>query len=271
VKKILLKVLTGTILLAFLFFCHNTRVNAALITRTLDNDTILLPPGVMAVTNWWAAGPKFKKGTVVTINEHGEVLEGTLVSAAFFHIGVAPQLGYLVSSDWDRNDVSHKVPFQDRIRFNDKGEVIKGTIGSCTEIPLNQVCLVELAAHTEVSFYDNGRLQSGTLQNDTYLRPVGWLQILTQNYIDNVVYPGVDDYKNGPRNDKGEVTYSIEFPGFVEFKSRTQFELNDKGEITKGTLNKDAKLLSPDGIKLYVAGTMVDFDDNGVVVKASKE
>lgn len=47
-------------------------------------------------------------------------------------------------------------------------------------------------------------------------------------------------------------------------------ELNDKGEVIKGTLNNNTKLPSPDGIRLYTAGTTVEFDGNGVVVKATK-
>jgi hypothetical protein len=36
-------------------------------------------------------------------------------------------------------------------------------------------------------------------------------------------------------------------------------------------LNKDTNLLSPAGsIKVYEAGTTVEFDDKGIVIKASK-
>jgi hypothetical protein len=48
-------------------------------------------------------------------------------------------------------------------------------------------------------------------------------------------------------------------------------ELNEKGEVVKGTLKNDTKLLSaPSGTmtKVYGAGTVVEFNEKGIVVKA---
>jgi hypothetical protein len=77
---------------------------------------------------------------------------------------------------------------------------------------------------------------------------VGWSQILTKNY-----------------------TNSTACSGLVEFKGKKPIELNEKGEVVKGTLKNDTKLLlAPDGssTKVYEAGTTVEFDNKGVVVKA---
>jgi hypothetical protein len=99
-------------------------------------------------------------------------------------------------------------------------------------------------------------LATCTLAVNTYLRPVGWQQILTENY-----------------------TNSMACSGLVEFSAKKQIMLNEKGEVVKGTLNKDttllttASMLRPDSSdkKVYEAGTTVEFDDKGLVVKASKD
>ena len=49
-KTFLLKVLTRVIFVAFLYFCHNASADSALITRTLDEDTRITPPGVIVAT-----------------------------------------------------------------------------------------------------------------------------------------------------------------------------------------------------------------------------
>jgi hypothetical protein len=99
---------------------------------------------------------------------------------------------------------------------------------------------------TEVSLHENGILARGTIDayGSKYFHPLGWQQI--NSSTDN---PG----------------------GFVQFKEETVIEMNDKGEVLKGTLLKDTKLPSPLGIiKVYEAGTTVEFDEQGVVTKATK-
>jgi hypothetical protein len=253
VKFFLLKVLTGTILISFLVFCH-TGANAAQITKTLDDDTRITPPGVIAAS----IAPEFKKGTVVTLNEYGEVIEGTLASKAYLAcVAGASQfyIKYITPVALNTNVVPWPriLEFREgtKVTFNTKGEVVKGTISNTANhsvaIPLSQNSFIILKPFTEVSFYENGMLVTCTILLDTYLRPVGWQQNLTAGYTNKEAYPG-----------------------FVEFKKETQIELNEKGEVVKGTLNKDTKLLSTDGLKVYEASTMVEFDDKGIVVKASK-
>ena len=67
-------------------------------------------------------------------------------------------------------------------------------------------------------------------------------------------------------------TLSDNISGFVLFKEGKTIELNDKGEVTKGTLNQETKLLSSDGtIKVYEADTTVEFNNTGMVVNASND
>ncbi len=238
-KHLLLKVLTGTILMTFVFSVCISGVNAAPITKTLGADTKLIPSGLLATDN----PPTFKKGTMVTLTENGEVIEGIL--AYDILLSVVP----LVFEENGRNYFRpYKAWFNKdtKITFNSRGEVIKGTTIYTIEpwylfAPLNSSSSIRLKQSTEVSFHPNGMMAYGTPASDTYLKPVGWRQI----------------------TDNG-------MAGSVEFKGGRQIELNDKGEVTKGTLNKDTKLLSPLGFqKLYEAGTRVEFDDKGAVVKSS--
>jgi hypothetical protein len=271
VKYYLLKVLNGVILVAFLFFCHNSGFAAAQITKTLDNDTKITPPGLIVAA--WSEIPKFKKGTVVTLNMYGEVLEGTLAADVDlpYETGMTqnsikptamaytPPAFIFIPSPTDTMPTNRILPFKggSKVTFNDKGEVIKGTLnGSNQNIVLNPTNHISVS-DGEISFHKNGMLALCTLANDSYLRPVGWSQILTENFTD-----------------------AMACSGFVEFKARKPMLLNDKGEVIKGTLNKDTKLRAVPAfslsdtvvveVKVFEAGTTVEFDENGVIVKASK-
>lgn len=253
-----LKILTGIILLAFLLFCHNESANAARITRTLDDNIRIMPHGVIVTT--WENIPKFKKGTVVTLNEYGEVLEGILAADVSlpYETGASQDstkpasytpMPFYVFTNTYSTPTNRVLSFKSgtKITFNDKGEVSKGTLsGSKQSIVLNQATSIQVL-DGEVSFHKNGMLAACTLASDSYLRPVGWSQILTENDTNNSACSG-----------------------FVEFKAKKPIMLNEKGEVVKGTLNKDTKLLSPVGIKVYEAETTVEFDDQGIVGNALK-
>ncbi len=254
-QKNLLKGLAGIILSAFLLFSHIACVEAAQYTRTLTENTRITPAGVIVAT--WSDIPKFKKGTVVTLNEYGEVLEGTLAEDASlpYETGTsqdAVKTGYTpipfyVYSYETKVPANRVLPFKGgtKVTFNAKGEVINGTVKSSREsITLNQTNQIFIS-NGEISFHKNGMVATCTLASNSYLRPVGWLQILTENYADNAACSGL-----------------------VEFKADKAIILNEKGEVLKGTLNKNAKLLSAGGLKAYEAGTTVEFDDQGTVVKA---
>lgn len=259
-KNFLLKVVTGIILAVILSFGPNGRVNAALITKTLDEDTRITPPGVIVATR--DDIPVFKKGTVVTLNKYGEVLAGKLADTirlpyetgapdAMKKASYTPSMPIFIPYSVPDSQPKYRVlPFKGgtEVIFNDRGEVVKGTLsGSDESIELNPVNHI-LVSSGEISFHKNGMVATCTLSKASYLRPVGWALLLTENYTANTACAGL-----------------------VEFKGKKPIELNEKGEVVKGTLNKDTKLLlEPDGsrIKTYEAGTTVEFDDNGVVKKA---
>lgn len=240
-KDGLLRILSGIMLTVFLFFVCAPGANAAVITKTLEENTKLIPSGLLATDD----PPTFKKGTTVTLNENGEVIEGVLardvllscVPLVYEENGINYFRSY---KGWFNKDT--------KVIFNSRGAVMKGTTLYTIEqrylyVPLNSSSLIKLKQFTEVSFHPNGMMAYGTTDSDTYLKPVGWKQI----------------------TDNG-------MAGFVQFKGGRQIELNSKGEVLKGTLNKDTKLRLPEGrLKVYDAGTAVVFDDDGVVIKATKD
>lgn len=270
----LLRVLIGLILLVSVF-CP--AAYAARITKTLDENTRITPPGQIVATR--AEIPMFKKGSVVTLNDLGEVLEGILAenislpyesgnshdSAKATYAPAPPPVIIIPSpapppifipySVTDMTPQIRVLSFKSgtKIVFNDRGEVIRGTISADQTITLNPVNRISVSK-AEISFHENGMVASCTLASNSYLRPVGWSQILTDNFTDRIACSG-----------------------FVEFKAGKPIQLNDKGEVIKGTLNQDTKLISVNALipeanakKLYEAGTAVEFDDKGLVVKAVK-
>lgn len=268
-RKSLSKILPSLIIVALLFLCHSMNADAARITRTLDENTKITSPGVIVTT--WDEIPKFRKGTVVTLNEFGEVLEGILdEDISLPYESGKPQdsnnpsassytpTPFYIFTNYTEAPLKYRVlPFKGgtKVMFNDRGEVFRGTISTSSEcINLNQTN--HILVSNEISFYNNGMPATCILATDSYLRPVGWPEILTENYTKNSACSGL-----------------------VEFKAGKQITLNEKGEVVKGTLNKDTKLLSV-GVsllnlvtapKLFEAGTTVEFDDKGVVIKALKE
>lgn len=248
-KNLVLRALTATMVLTFLFFCHNASVNAEQIIKTLDDNTKMTPPGTRAIE--LRDIPEFKKGTAVTLNDNGEVIEGILSAAIMLPCvdGVPFYYRFYEAAQIPMANRILKFKENTKVTFNDSGEVVRGTVaGGLLGIPVSKANYISLRDGTEIIFHGNGIPASCTLDFDTYLRPVGWQKNLTAGY-----------------------TNKINCAGFAEFTGGRQVELNDKGEVTKGTLNKDTKLLSLDGsFKIYGAGTTVEFDENGAVVKAVK-
>jgi len=235
---------------ALFSFYPNSSVNAALITKTLDANTRITPPGIIMATQ--GEIPMFKKGTVVTLDEYGNVLEGILAdtinlpyesgtaAATLRKTSVAPPMMFIPYYVTDTKPKYRLLTFKEgnKVIFNAKGEVTRGTITNTNDsIEFNSVNHMQITSG-EISFHDSGMVATCTLGKNTYLRPVGWQQLLTAN---------------------------------VEFKGKQPLELNEKGEVMKGTLNNKTQLLAAaDGssTKLYEAGTIVEFDEKGVVIKA---
>ncbi len=263
--KVNFPVFTGTVLAALLFFCQSALGDAATITRTLEQNTRITPSGVIVAQR--ADIPMFKKGTVVTLNEFGEVLEGTLAEDIDlpYETGIAmntvkpsytPPPTVFVPYTVEAPPKYRVLHFKGdtRVLFNAKGEVINGTLSGPDKISLNENNRLSVTSG-EIIFHKNGLPATCTLGADTYLRIVGWQQVLTDNFTD-----------------------TIACPGYVEFKGGKLVKLNENGEVTMGTLSKETKLLankpfSPPGVvikKAFQAGTTVELDGKGIVVKAAE-
>ena len=269
VSMCLRKVLSGFLLIAFLFLSGSPNAAASQITKTLDNDTKIMPPGFIVAA--WPDIPRFKKGTVVTLNMYGEVLEGTLAEDVNLPyesgtqnpvkptaMSYVPPSIMLIPTYVDQPPINRVLRFKNgtSVRFNDRGEAVSGTLtGSGQNIVLDTANYISVSGG-EISFHPNGMPARCTLTSNSHLRPVGWQHILTENITDTVACPG-----------------------FVEFKAETPVLLTEKGEVIKGTLNKDAKLrtlvtfLSVNSqieTKVFEAGTEVEFDTEGLASKTSK-
>ncbi len=200
-RTFLSRLLTGVLLTAFLLGGFEGGANAATVTKTLDEDTQITPPGMIAVLGT----PMFKKGTVVTLNEYGEVLEGTLAKKACFAcVAGASQYFYqgIYSTQFKQQIIRwpRVLAFSEgtKITFNSKGEVVKGTIWTEDDfvlIPLSQNSLIALKQLTEVSFHENGMIATCTPTAHIYLRPIGWQQNLTTGYTSRIAFPGFIEFK----------------------------------------------------------------------------
>lgn len=198
-RTFLSRLLTGVLLTAFLLGGFEGGANAATVTKTLDEDTQITPPGMVAVLG----APMFKKGTVVTLNEHGEVLEGTLAEKAYLAcVAGASQFYFqgIYSSQFKPQVIRwpRALVFSEgtKVTFNSKGEIVRGTIWTeddYVSIPLSQNSLIALKPLTEVSFHENGMIATCTPYASTstayvYLRPVGWQQNLTAGYTSKIAF-----------------------------------------------------------------------------------
>lgn len=224
-------------------------------TKTLQRDTKLHPQG-------WAVGDvlEFKKGTVLTTNDIGEVITGTLKEDTF-----------LQPRGWERviNDYYyvtayagmspffpryHRI-FPDRsyniaipgyghllykggnpVTFNLDGEVLSGTLADTATVRLvaGKYGFLTFRENTVLSFYGSGAVKSGVLDTDTSLRPAGW-------------------QKNHAVN--GEA-------GFVKFSAKKAIVFNEAGEVTTGTLKETLQWRSAAGETVeFPAHTAIRFDE----------
>lgn len=266
-KSLIAKILAGLVLGAVMSACGLSVADAATVTKTLEENTRISPPGMIVATA--AEIPKFQKGTVVILNENGEVLEGILAD----DISLPYESGSTGDSVRQTSTTYMPTPMiiysyaylsppnrlllfkgGTKVSFNDKGEVYRGTLsGSNQNIALNLTNHIT-ASDGPISFYKTGMVVTCTLAGDTYLRPLGWEKLSTVNN-----------------------TAGIACQGFVEFKGGKTVMLNENGEVVKGTLNKNTKLLTIGALSLdvitlknYEAGTTVELDEKGIVLKASK-
>ena len=160
-------------------------------TITLDKDTKLVPQG------WTVADDiKFKKNTVVKLNDDGQVIEGVLASATylrpagwkslasnyyyversapffpprFFYHPYRP--GLVIPSDGHVRYMGNK-----SVTFAKDGTVLSGVIDNDVILQLsdNGYGFVRFKNDNLLTFDADGRVISGTLAEATKLRPLGW-------------------------------------------------------------------------------------------------
>ncbi|WP_172675805.1 hypothetical protein [Propionispora sp. 2/2-37] len=228
-------------------------------SRMLTKDTKLHPQG-------WAVGDvvEFRKDTLITVNELGEVVSGTLENDTF-----------LRPTGWDRiiGDYYQKTtydgmgffphryyhPYVERVYHTDipgyghlmyksgttvifdaQGHVVTGTIkdGATVQLIKGKYGFITFKGGTVLTFYDSGAVRSGILEEDTYLRPLGWRSLPAE----------------------------LQSAGFLKFSAKKSVTFNENGEVVSGTLKDPAELRSEDGgIKAVKAGSVIHFNEAGEI------
>ena len=238
---------------------------AAAETKTLAKDTKLYPQG-------WSVGDRveFKKGTVLTTNEVGEVISGTLKSDTFlqprgwervindYYYVTAYTDSFLFFPRYHRifPDRSYNIAIPgyghllykggNPVTFNLDGEVLSGTLADTATVRLvaGKYGFLTFRENTVLSFYESGAVKSGVLDTDTSLRPAGW-------------------QKNHAVNEE---------TGFVKFSAKKAIVFNEAGEVTAGTLKETLQWRSAAGETAeFPAHTTVRFDEQGAVAEAAGE
>ena len=124
------------------------------------------------------------------------------------------------------------------ITFAADGTVLSGTIDEevTVSIQKDKYGLVTFNDQYELSFYPDGSVRKGRLNDDTFLRPYGWQKGL------------IGDEK----------------AGFIEFKKGNDVTFSKDGYVTSGVLKKDLSWQLPNGgIVMLKAGSVIYFTDNG--------
>ena len=131
--------------------------------------------------------------------------------------------------------------------FAENGTVLRGVIDEKVTLSINKdgYGFVDFKAGTILSFAEDGHLMHGTLNSDTYLRPVGW-----QAY-----------------------SYSNKLAGFIQFKSGKAIDFNEKGEVISGTLKAPTLWHDESGSEITLpAKATVHFTEKGAkIIKPEKE
>lgn len=203
---------------------------------------------------------EFRKGTEVVLNEIGEVMEGTLnetvwlrpvgwkqviqdYSFAAGYVDIRPFFPHMTNSTYQMALLNFgHLPYKEKTKIvlNEEGMVIRGTIKEDVTIALmeGKYGFVKLKSGEELVFYPNGKLKSGTLAEDTKLRPIGW---------------------------RDRLTLDRERVGYVEFREGEDVEFDENGEVLIGTIKKSSKTLIDNSGKEYAAGTKLSFAGGKVI------
>lgn len=116
---------------------------------------------------------------------------------------------------------------------------------------------------------DLGEVISGTLADDTFLRPLGW-QLVLNDYYYVSTYAGVDPFSHHYQHFVVGKEYNTAVPshGHLQYKGGTQVTFNEYGEVISGTIAEDATIqLVKDkyGFLNFKEDNVLAFYDSGVV------
>ena len=114
-----------------------------------------------------------------------------------------------------------------------------------------------------------GEVISGTLADDTFLRPLGWQLVLNVYYYVST-YAGVDPFSHHHQHFVVGKEYNTAVPshGHLQYKGGTQVTFNEYGEVISGTIGEDATVqLVKDkyGFLNFKEDNILVFYDSGVV------
>lgn len=254
-KNILFKT---AIIVSLCIFCGSAF--AAPVSKILTKNEELFPQG-------WSVGDqvKFKKGTMVSLNENGSVVTGVLASdtylrpqgwqriindyysvAAYTEHSLFPPRYYRYWNNSGTYNIALSsyghIRYKDgtAVTFSEQGTVLSGTIVDKTTIGIGegQYGFIDFKSDSVLAFYDNGAVKKGTLSEDTKLRPVGWKT--------NAV--------------------NMDNAGFVEFKAKSVVNLTQNGEVTSCTIKNVLKWKN-DGIEVELPpNAVINFTEQGVLV-----
>ena len=123
------------------------------------------------------------------------------------------------------------------VTFSTQGTVLSGTVAGKATIALGngQYGFVTFDDDSILEFYDSGAVKTGTLAEDTALRPAFW----QQNMADNTN------------------------AGFVEFKKETCVYFDEAGNVTAGTIKKAAPWKTGGAVTTIEEKTEYKFTESG--------
>lgn len=206
---------------------------------------------------------EFRKGTVAVLNNIGELSEGVLNEEAYLrpvgwqsiiqdysyaaaYIDARPFFPRLANTSHQAVMMTFgHLPYKEKtkIMLDENGYVISGTVKDDVTIALveGKYGFVALKGDNELVFYPDGKLKSGTLKEDTNLRPVGWQKRLA-----------VDSTS----------------AGYVLFRAGEDVVFDENGEVIIGTIKDTSPMLTDKSGKVYLAGTKLLFAEDGLTEMA---
>lgn len=127
---------------------------------------------------------------------------------------------------------------------------------------------IKFKKKTSVRLNDMGEVISGTLADDTYLRPQGWRRVINDNYFVSA-YTGGAWFPRHHRYWPGSV-YNIALPsyGHLRYKDNTAVTFSTQGNVLSGTVASKATLSIGEGQYGFVTfadNSILEFYDNGAV------